>query len=92
MIMSLFKPDANFTGFINLIQGRIDSYISYESGSLWDNRTEHDSRNAFDYINSEYAAATDSKNKWISFSLLHNNYFYITHKCSNKDLIHMLTT
>ena len=78
MIAAEFQPTAHFTGFINHIQGKIDSYLTISSGSLYQNQQMHNPQNAFNYDSTTHAAATDRTEKWISFSFK-NNYFYVTH-------------
>ena len=80
MLVAEFRHKANFSGFIYQIQGNIDSFISIDAGTIFMGREESNApRRAFDYSITGTVAATDSTDKWISFSLLNESYFYITH-------------
>ena len=80
MLVAEFRHKANFSGFIYQIQGNIDSFISIDAGTIFMGREESNApRRAFDYPITGTVAATDSTDKWISFSLLNESYFYITH-------------
>ena len=79
MLVAEFRHSSNFTGFIYQIQGNIDSFITIKSGSVYENKTVHNPRNAFNYSHYGEPAATGTTDKWISFSLLNNNFFYVTH-------------
>ena len=78
MIAAEFKPTEHFTGFINHIQGNVDSYLTIDSGSIYQNASTHDPQIAFNYTSTTHAAATDTNGKWISFSF-EDDYFYVTH-------------
>ena len=79
MIHALFKPNSHFKGFIYQIQGNIDTFISIEAGSIYQDKIVHSPRNAFNFSHEGDAAATSYSEKWISFSLLNESFFYVTH-------------
>ena len=73
-----FPPKSEpFNGFIFSIQGNVDSYIEYKSGSIFQNSSVHQIENAFKYEKDEHPAATEEE-KWIYFTIK-NYFFYITH-------------
>ena len=83
MILGYFKPFKllHFSGFVKHYQKNIDDVIEIESSSVFSNLDIHKPNVAFNFDNKTQPAATaiDDNEKWISFTLKDNNFFYITH-------------